>query len=86
MYNAGWHISKKLNIPCNITIVPLPPYAPELNAMEQVWQWMKANHFSYTCYDDYNQIVDRTCDAWNASANDLEQLKSLCAREWLHLP
>lgn len=86
MDNAGWHISKKLNIPSNITIVPLPPYAPELNAMEQVWQWMKANHLSNTCYDDYNQIVDRTCDAWNAFANDPEQLKSLCARQWLHLP
>ena len=35
--NDGWHTSKDLEIPDNITLIPLPPYAPELNAMEQVW-------------------------------------------------
>ena len=42
--NAGWHTAKKLTVPSNITLIPLPPYAPELNAMEQVWEWIK-NHF-----------------------------------------
>ena len=36
--NAGWHTAKKLIVPSNITLIPLPPYAPELNAMEQVWE------------------------------------------------
>ena len=44
--NAGWHIAKDLKIPHNITLIPLPPYSPELNAMEQVWQWMKSNYLS----------------------------------------
>ena len=35
--NAGWHTAKDLDVPKNITLIPLPPYAPELNAMEQVW-------------------------------------------------
>ena len=35
---AGWHQSKKLVIPANITLVPLPPRSPELNPMENVWQ------------------------------------------------
>ena len=39
--NAGWHTSKDLNIPANITLIPLPAYSPELNSMEQVWQWIK---------------------------------------------
>jgi len=34
--NAGWHTAKKLTVPSNVTLIPLPPYAPELNAMEQV--------------------------------------------------
>jgi len=34
--NAGWHNSRDLSIPRNITLIPLPPYSPELNAMEQV--------------------------------------------------
>ena len=44
--NAGWHNSRDLSVPRNITLIPLPPYSPELNAMEQVWEWMK-NHFLY---------------------------------------
>lgn len=86
MDNAGWHISKNLDIPSNITVVPLPPYAPELNAMEQVWQWMKSHYLANGCYGDYDHIVDRTCDAWNAFANNNELVKSLCSRKWLHLP
>jgi transposase len=48
--NAGWHSSKDLNIPKNITLVPFPPYAPELNAMEQVWEWRKSYFLSNQYY------------------------------------
>jgi len=34
---AGWHTSPKLTVPENISLLPLPPYAPELNPVEQVW-------------------------------------------------
>lgn len=35
---AGWHLSGHLNVPCNITLVPLPSKCPELNPQENVWQ------------------------------------------------
>ena len=35
---AGWHVSAKLIVPSNITLVPLPPKCPELNPIENVWQ------------------------------------------------
>jgi hypothetical protein len=35
---AGWHMSARLVVPPNITIVPLPPKCPELNPQENVWQ------------------------------------------------
>ncbi len=34
---AGWHASPRLRVPDNISLIPLPPYAPELNSMENVW-------------------------------------------------
>jgi len=40
---AGWHLSAKLTVPDNITIVPLPPKSPELNPQENVWQYMRDN-------------------------------------------
>ena len=53
--NAGWHTAKDLNIPRNITLIPLPPYSPELNSMEQVWQWMKSNYLSNIAFENYDQ-------------------------------
>jgi transposase len=38
---AGWHLSHSLNVPNNISIVPLPPKCPELNPQENVWQFMR---------------------------------------------
>jgi transposase len=40
---AGWHLSNKLVVPLNITIVPLPPKCPELNPVENIWQYMRDN-------------------------------------------
>jgi hypothetical protein len=38
---AGWHMSNKLTVPANVTLVPLPPKCPELNPTENVWQFMR---------------------------------------------
>lgn len=40
---AGWHTSPKLVVPSNITILPLPPRSPELNPVENIWQFMRDN-------------------------------------------
>ena len=84
--NAGWHVAKNLNIPDNITLIPLPSYSPELNAMEQVWDWMKDNYLSNMCFKNYDEIVDKICESWNAFCAKLELVKSLCLREWQITP
>jgi len=40
---AGWHTSGKLDVPTNITIFCLPPRSPELNPVENVWQFLRDN-------------------------------------------
>jgi len=40
---AGYHVAKDLTVPHNITLVPLPPYAPELNLIENVWEYLRGN-------------------------------------------
>lgn len=39
--NAGFHSTKNIEIPENIFLLRIPPYAPELNPCEQVWQYIK---------------------------------------------
>ena len=62
---AGYHIAAALTIPENVTLVRLPPYAPELNPIENVWEYLRGNKLAITVFDDYDDIVDKTCGAWN---------------------
>ena len=39
--NAAFHSTKDIILPKNIVLLPIPPYSPELNPAERVWQWMK---------------------------------------------
>ena len=43
---AGWHGAKDLKVPSNISLLPLPPRAPELNSQENIWQFMRQNWLS----------------------------------------
>jgi transposase len=60
----------------------LAPYAPELNPIENVWEYLRANKLSITVFDDYDDIVDKTCEAWNFFANDPSCIASITARTW----
>lgn len=62
---AGWHKAGDLKIPANITILPLPPYSPELNPVERVWEYLKERYLSHRLPDDYDAIVEAACIAWN---------------------
>ena len=65
---AGWHGGHALVVPDNISLVLLPPYSPELNPVENVWQYLRANWLAISVFDDYDAIVDACCDAWNRFA------------------
>ena len=43
MDRAGWHTTGKLKVPKNLTIILLPSRAPELNPVENIWQYLRAN-------------------------------------------
>ena len=73
---AGWHDSKDLRVPDNITLLKLPPYAPELNPMENVWQYLCANKLVITVFDTHDEILDKCSDVWNFIANDPERANS----------
>ena len=43
---AGWHTTRKLKLPDNLTLVPLPPACPELNSAENIWQYLRQTYLS----------------------------------------
>lgn len=81
---AGWHVSPKLGVPDNITLVPLPPRAPELNPLENVWQFVRDNWLSNRIFHAYEEIVDHGCDAWNRLVEQPWIIMSIGLRDWPH--
>ena len=66
-------------MPDNVTLLPLPPYSPELNPIERVILHLKARYLSHRLLDDYETIVDATCQAWRDLLADTGRLASLTA-------
>ena len=80
---AGWHGSKTLRVPPNITLVPLPPYSPELNPVERVWLHLKARFLSLRLLNDYKAIVTAASRAWRRLRRDTGRLTSLTSYPWI---
>ena len=80
---AGWHCAKALEVPDNITLLKLPPYAPELNPMENVWAYLRANKLAISVFDSSADILNKCQDAWNFFANDPDHITSITNRNWI---
>jgi transposase len=85
MDRASWHTTEALNIPNNITLMPLPPYSPELNPMEQMWQQLRKIRLSNTVFKDHDDIVNACCEAWNCFCDQEGNIQKLCTRDWATL-
>jgi len=81
---AGWHLSAGLVIPANITLLPLPAKCPELNPVENVWQFMRDNWLSNRIFKSYDDILDHCCFAWNRLTDQPWRIMSLGLRTWAH--
>ena len=81
---AGWHVSAKLRVPANLTLVPLPSRSPELNPVENVWQFLRENWLSNRIFASYEDILDQCCAAWNKLIDQPWRIMSIGLRDWAH--
>src|ERR1700730_14965601 len=81
---AGWHVSTKLPVPSNITLLPLPPKSPELIPVENIWQFMRDNWLSNRIFKSYEDILDHCCFAWNKLIGMPWKIMSIGMRDWAH--
>ncbi|MET4694324.1 hypothetical protein V5J35_004411 [Endozoicomonas sp. NE40] len=79
---AGYHVAKELPEYSNLTLIHLPPYSPELNSAEQLWEWLREHDLSNRCFESYESIVDACCDSWNKLVAETGRIASLCFRSW----
>lgn len=84
MDRAGWHKTDKLEVPQNLTIILLPSRSPELNPVENVWQYLRHNWLSNRVFETYEDILDAGCGAWNRLIAQPQTIMSIGTRDWAH--
>lgn len=81
---AGWHSAHDLVVPANITLLLLPPCAPELNPVENVWQFLRDTWLGDRIFSSYDDIVDRCCEAWSRFIDQPWKIMSIGLRDWAY--
>jgi len=81
MDQAGWHVSEGLKPPSNIELIFLPPYSPELNPVERLWQRLKRHSLRNRCHQDLEAIMDAVQDCLRSATPTF--LRTLCRCSYL---
>lgn len=79
---AGRHTSPKLRVPENIGLLPLPRHAPELNPVENLWEFLRANFLSRRVWGSYDAIAEACRHAWNTLMRTPRRVTTITARAW----
>ena len=80
---AGWHVSKALVVPANLTLIHLPPRSPELNPMENLWHWITSHYWSNRVHADYPSMLDSASRALGHTFADIDRVKTICNAPYL---
>ena len=79
---AGWHTTDKLEIPKNLTLLPIPPVSPELNAAENIWQYLRQTDPSNRVFKDYDEIIEACSEARRRLEAEIGRIRSIATRSW----
>jgi transposase len=85
MDRTGWHTTTNLDVPDNVTPIFLPSRAPELNPVENIWQYLRTNWLSNRVFETYDDIVDAACQAWRNLIAQPQTITSIGMRQWAHV-
>jgi len=75
---AGFHTGEGLVVPANVSLIQLPPYAPELNPVENLWHYLRAHHWSNRPYRDYDALQEEAVRSLDIVREDTETIKTVC--------
>lgn len=83
MDQAGWHIAGNLQVPSNMRIVLLPPYSPELNPAEHLWEALREDWFANTVFHDLDAVEDALDDGLIALESDPQRIQTMTGFKWI---
>jgi hypothetical protein len=74
---AGWHRAKDLQIPENIRLIFQPPYSPEVNPVEHLWEELREKYLHNRVFPSLEALIEVLCQALNKLTQDKERLRSM---------
>jgi len=80
---AGWHSSNALRVPTNMSLLPLPPYAPELNPVEHLWDELREKFFHNRVFDSLDALEDHLVISLRATEESTKKVRSIVAWPWI---
>jgi transposase len=80
---AGWHRSDGLKAPANIYLLKLPPYAPELNPIEHVWDELREKFFHNRVFNSLDALEDHLTAALKTLKDDQNTVGSIVSWPWI---
>jgi len=80
---AGWHKAKGLEIPENIRLISLPPYSPQLNPAEHLWEEIREKWFTNLVFDSLDAVENHLAEALRSLEQNQEKVKSLTGFDWI---
>lgn len=80
---AGWHRAHELAVPSNMTLIPLPPYSPNLNPAEHVWEYIRENDMRNLVFSDLDKVMDVVETSLHRLHETPEILHSMTAFPWI---
>jgi transposase len=80
---AGWHRARDLVTPPNMRLVFLPPYSPELNPMEHVWEEIREKWFPNRVFNSLEAVEDRLVQAVRYLESQRQLVASITGFDWV---
>jgi len=80
---AGWHRANDLVVPENMSLEALPPYSPQLNPVEHIWDEIREKWFANEVFNSLDAVEDRLVEALVALENDKELVASTTGFDWI---
>ncbi|MCG6552281.1 MAG: IS630 family transposase [Candidatus Magnetominusculus sp. LBB02] len=83
---AAWHKANALRIPQSLHLIFLPPYSPELNPTEHVWDHIRENFFGNHVFPSLDAVESRLCEAFRSLTDNPEIVRSMTSFDWFNTP
>ena len=80
---AGWHKAKRLQVPANMRLVFLPPWSPQLNPVEHLWDEIREKWFANRVFSSMNAVEEQLLTALKILEEDSLRVASLTGFEWI---